>query len=397
MMIDLITGFQSKSIDAVMASDATKALILLEAHGILDSDHTNGVAGLIAKSMTSSTQKLTGTIRDMMKGLLDKLKPALIQVGKFILKFGEKVQSIIQSFSVTLDRVQKVFDQVMASLSSGGSNEALMMHQTFHMFDAMNTGAVTADGLKDVGHLYDIPALQGSKSEQLIKMYDVDKSGDLDHKEFLNFVHGGKIPNILSVVLRSFAKSLAKVAGQVGGAKFRAEIAAQTCDYLELMTAKNHTKVDWISDHLGNGSLPLPFVSGVLITLALKVDDPNTHKTVPTGAYTVNQIMKLHPKGFARAFDNALNETFYESQGYSPDMFAEVAKRLTHWSTQKDPYAEVPSSLVQTSSEASVDSEGAVDAGASTMKVERKLVETMENLAYKVAEENMRNHLASIE
>merc|ERR1719446_1853749 len=321
MMIDLITGFQSKSIDAVMASDATKALILLEAHGILDSDHTNGVAGLIAKSMTSSTQKLTGTIRDMMKGLLDKLKPALIQVGKFILKFGEKVQSIIQSFSVTLDRVQKVFDQVMASLSSGGSNEALMMHQTFHMFDAMNTGVVTADGLKDVGHLYDIPALQGSKSEQLIKMYDVDKSGDLDHKEFIKLVHGGDIPNLLSVVLRSFAKSLAKVAGQVGGSKFRGEIANDVCDYLELMTAKNHTKVDWVSDHLGNGSLPLPFVSGVLISLALKVDDPNTHKTVPTGAYVVNQMMKLHPNGFAKAMDNALNETFYESQGYSPDMF----------------------------------------------------------------------------
>jgi hypothetical protein len=206
-MIDLITGFQSKSIDAVMASDATKAMILLEAHGILDSDHTNGVAGLITKSMTTSTQKLTGTIRDMMKSLLDKLKPALIQVGKFIIKFGEKVQSIIQSFSVTLDRAQKAFDQVMASMSSGGKNEALMMHQTFHMFDAMNTGVVTADGLKDVGHLYDIPALQGSKSDQLIKMYDVDKSGDLDHKEFLNFVHGGKVPNILSVDLRSFAKS----------------------------------------------------------------------------------------------------------------------------------------------------------------------------------------------
>merc|ERR1719487_2956448 len=209
----------------------------------MDSSNLDGLPSLLAKSMTTSTQKLTGTIKDMMKNLLDQLKPALIQVGKFILKFGEKVQSVIQSFSVTLDRVQRVFDQVMASMSSGGKNEALMMHQTFGMFDAMNTGVVTADGLKDVGHLYDIPALQGSKSEQLIKMYDLDKSGDLDHKEFLNFVHGGKIPNILSVVLRSFAKSLAKVAGQVGGAKFRAEIAAQTCDYLELMTAKNHTKV----------------------------------------------------------------------------------------------------------------------------------------------------------
>merc|ERR1712096_93441 len=163
-----------------------------------------------------------------------------------------------------------------------------------------NTGAVTAQGLVDVGHLYDVPALQGDKSKELVNMYDRDHSGDLNHQEFTMLIHGNKIPSLLSVVLRSFAKSLAKVAGQVGGAKFRAEIASQTCDYLELMTAKNHTKVDWISDHLGNGSLPLPFVSGVLITLALKVDDPNTHKTVPTGAYVVNQMMELHPKGFAK-------------------------------------------------------------------------------------------------
>merc|ERR1719217_48395 len=382
-MIDLITGFQSKSIDVVMSSDAAKALVLLEAHGIMDSDHTNGVAGLITKSMTNSVDKLSGSIRDAMKGLLDKLKPALIQVGKFILKFGEKVQQIIESFSVTLDRVQKVFDQVMASMSGKGPNEALMMHQTFHMFDAMNTGAVTVDGLIDVGHLYDIPALQGSKSAAIIKKYDRDHSGDLNHEEFLMFVHGGDIPSVLSVVLRSFAKSLAKVAGQVGGAKFRAEIAAQTCDYLELMTAKNHTKVDWISDHLGNGSLPLPFVSGVLITLALKIDDPNTHKTVPTGAYTVSQIFKLHPKGFAKAFDNALNETFYLSQGYSADFFPVVSKRLTHWANMAakgvNPYSEVPApkeGLLQT--EANVGSDEAVGLEGETIKVERQLLESME-------------------
>jgi hypothetical protein len=388
-LIDFITGYQAKSIDTVLSSNATKALLLLEAHGIMDAAHTDGLHGLITKTMTSSVEKMSGSIRDAMKGLLDKLKPALIQVGKFILKFGAKVQDIIESFSVTLDRVQKVFDQVMASLAGKGPNEALMMHQTFGMFDAMNTGAVTVDGLIDVGHLYDIPALQGSKSEMLIKKYDRDHSGDLDHHEFLMFVHGGDIPNVLSVVLRSFAKSLAKVAGQVGGAKFRAEIAAQTCDYLELMTAKNHTKVDWISDHLGNGSLPLPFVSGVLITLALKVDDPNTHKTVPTGAYVVNQMMKLHPKGFATAFDNACNETFYISQGYSPENFPEVVKLLTHWTTLKNPYSEVPApkaGLIQDS----------VDGGASSMKVERKLVEGLDELAYQVAEENMKKYLTHV-
>jgi hypothetical protein len=405
-VIDLVTGYQARSIDTIISSSATKSLLLLESHGIMDNAHLDGVAGLVTKSMSSSVEKLAGSIRDQIKALLDKLKPALIQVGKFIIKFGDKVQAIIESFSVTLDRVQKVFDQVMASMSSGGSNEALMLHQTFHMFDAMNTGVVTTEGLQDVGHIYDVPALQGKKSHALVVKYDADKSGDLDHDEFLNLVHGGDIPNLLSVVLRSFAKSLAKVAGQVGGAKFRAEIASETCDYLELMTAKNHTKVDWISDHLGNGSLPLPFVSGVLITLALKVDDPNTHKTVPTGAYVVNQIMKLHPKGFAKAFDNACNEAFFVSQGYSPDMFASVVKRLTHWSTMKNPYegmalTQVPEALqlldAQGSGDAAVGANGGLDVNAPTMMVERNLVETMEDMAYKVADDSMRKYLNSIE
>jgi hypothetical protein len=401
-IIDFMTGMQSKAIDVVMDSKATQALLLLEAHGLMDSSTVNGVSGMIAKSMSTSVEKMSGTIKEAIKGLLDKLKPALIQVGKFIIKFGAKVQEIIESFSVSLDRVQKAFDQVMASMSSGGANEALMLHQTFHMFDSMNTGVVSVDGLQDVAKLYDVPALQGNKSVMIVKKYDADKSGDLDHKEFLNLVHGGDIPNILSVVLRSFAKSLAKVAGQVGGSKFRAEIASDTCDYLELMTAKNHTKVDWISDHLGNGSLPLPFVSGVLITLALKLDDPNTHKTVPTGPYVVSQIMKLHPKGFAKAFDLVSNASFYASQGYNPDMHATVVKRLTNWTLLKNPYEGI--ALTQTADaakllddEAYVGADGDVDIAQPTMMVERQLADSMVNMAYKVAESNMRAHMKEIE
>jgi hypothetical protein len=153
---------------------------------------------------------------------------------------------------------------------------------------------------------------------------------------------------------------------------------------------------------LGNGSLPLPFVSGVLITLALKIDDPNTHKTVPTGAYTVSQIFKLHPKGFAKAFDTATNETFYLSQGYSADFFPVVSKRLTHWANMAakgvNPYSEVKApneGLLQ--SEASVGAGGNVGVEGETMKVERQLLETMEDLAEKVAAENMARHLADIQ
>merc|ERR1719261_836640 len=123
---------------------------------------------MMAKSMTTSLTSLTGEIDKAIKALLDTLKPALVQVGKFIIKFGEKVQSIIESFSVTLDRVQKVFDQVMASMSSGGSNLPEMEQQTFHLFDTTNTGTIQVIDLQNVAKMYNIPALQGDKSRDLV-------------------------------------------------------------------------------------------------------------------------------------------------------------------------------------------------------------------------------------
>lgn len=400
-MLDMVVGFQSKSIDAVVTSNATKALVLLQAHGIMDtSQWTNGVSSMIAKSMTTSLEQLTGAITEAIKKLLDKLKPALVQVGKFILKFGPKVQDIIETFSVTLDRVQKIFDQVMAQLASGGAEQDKMEHETFHLFDTTDTGTIEVVDLQNVAKIYNIPALQGNKSDHLVKKYDDDNSGHLDKDEFMLMVHDKSVPNLMSVVLRSFAKSLAQVAGQVGGSRFRGEIADDVADYLELMTAKNHTKVDWISDALGNSSLPLDFTADVLIAIALKVDDPNTHKSIPTGSYVVSQLMKLHPKQAAKAIDKVSDAKFFTSQGYSPDDHAEVVKRITKWSTQKHSSSSLAQvyDMDEASDKVTVGADGSIDGDfGATMLLERKLVETMEELAYKVTDENMQSHLDEIE
>jgi hypothetical protein len=409
-MLDFVVGFQSKSIDAVVSHNATKALVLLQAHGIMDVSHlSNGLSGMVTQAMTTSMQKLAGSIEAGIKKLLKLLKPALVQVGKFIIKFGEKVQNIIESFSVTLDRVQKIFDQVMASMAKKGANILQLEHETWHLFDTTNTGTILPQDLKNVASIYNIPALQGNKSDQLVNRYDADESGDLDKKEFLKMVHDKDVPNIMSVVLRSFAKSLAQVAGQVGGSKFRGEIAADVADYLELMTAKNRTKVAWISDALGNGSVPIEFVADVLASIALKVDDPNSHKSVPTGPTVIAEMMKIHPKETAEAIDHVSNATFWTSQGFSPSDQAAVVKRITAWSTQH--HADSGSSLAQvlgmeeaaklheerSLDEATIDADGSVSMGEPTMLMERKLISVMEDLAYTVTAENMRLHLSEIE
>jgi hypothetical protein len=367
-----------------------------------------GLSGMVAKSMTTSLAKLTGEVGKAIKKLLDMLKPALEQVGKFIIKFGAKVQDVIESFSVTLDRVQKTFDQIMASTAPKGANAEAMLHETFHLFDTTNTGTIEVVDLQNVAKIYNIPALQGNKSDDLVKKYDQDQSGDLNKHEFTLMLDDKNVPNLMSVVLRSFAKSLAQVAGKVGGSKFREEIAMDVADYLELMVAKNHTKVEWISDALGNESLPLDFVADVIAAMALKVDDPNTHKSIPTGSFVLSQLMKLHPKTTAKAIDKVSNATYWTSQGFSPEDHATVVKRVTKWSTQKHS----SESLTQVESEswtddstltqqqisdvATVSADGSVDVSAPTMLLERKLIDVMEDLAFSVAEDNMRSHLDMI-
>ena len=90
---------------------------------------------------------------------------------------------------------------------------------------------------------------------------------------------------------RKYAKRLAEIAGDVGEARLRDDVARSVANYVKLVAglkiesetqgpgtvsrllragswqvcAKNMTKVDWISDRLGNGSVPLDFTGTVFV------------------------------------------------------------------------------------------------------------------------------------
>merc|ERR1719331_88547 len=103
--MDMVVGFHSKSIDAVVVNNATKALVLLEAHGIMDaSSVTNGLSGMVSRSMTTTLTQLTG--------LLDKA-------------------------------IKKLWKQ--------------LEHETFHLFDTTDTGTIEPIDLKNVAKIYNIP------------------------------------------------------------------------------------------------------------------------------------------------------------------------------------------------------------------------------------------------
>merc|ERR1719160_1177544 len=103
----------------------------------------------------------------------------------------------------------------MASTNHAGAMAKQMEHETFHLFDTTDTGTIEPIDLKNVAKIYNIPALQGNKSDDLVEKYDKDQSGDLNKHEFTLMLDDKDVPNLMSVVLRSFAKSLAQVAGKV--------------------------------------------------------------------------------------------------------------------------------------------------------------------------------------
>jgi len=44
-----------------------------------------------------------------------------MQIGKWLTTFGEAMQTKLEEFSTMLDRVQKLFDQIMAKISGAAT------------------------------------------------------------------------------------------------------------------------------------------------------------------------------------------------------------------------------------------------------------------------------------
>merc|ERR1719210_2492898 len=105
---------------------------------------------MITQSIHNILMKGTDTLSQLLDTLMVKIRPALEQVGKWIVAFGDKIQSALEMFSVTMDKVQEIFDQVMAQLNGKGNNEEEMLEQTFGLFDMQNRGFVSAQDLLDV-------------------------------------------------------------------------------------------------------------------------------------------------------------------------------------------------------------------------------------------------------
>eukprot|EP00971_Amphidinium_carterae_P174107 3451211-Amphidinium_carterae.1 len=190
-----------------------------------------------------------------------------------------------------------------------------MIHDTYTLFDPENEGYITAEGLQQVADLYALTVLAGNKSLELVEKYDQHGDGKLDLDEFTLMVQDDSVPNLMSAVLRTYAQKLAEVAGNVGSARMRDEVATTVVRYFGLVCAKNMTKVTWVSNRLTNGSLPLEFTADILAQLCLSADDPNKLTTADVGDIVITKMMELNSTATLAAFDLVSDPTFWVTEG----------------------------------------------------------------------------------
>jgi len=289
----------------------------------------------IVASLEQVSVKAMAKIAEFVDKFIELIRPALEQIKKWLVSFGEKIQSALEQFGTTVDRVQKIFDQAMAKLSMGaGGNLEDMIYNTYTLFDTDNSGLLQASDIESVANLYGISALQGNKAKQLFEKYDGDGKGGLDPKEYTLFVHDPSIPGVMSLVLRTYAKKLATVSGNVASAKMRDEAAVSVVDYLTLVCAKNMTKVAWVSQALTNGSLPIQFTADVLIGFAANLDNPNSLTLIDVGAVIVGEMMRLNPATVVEALKLLSNPAFWESEGFNLPDQPDIVEQVVRWVVQ---------------------------------------------------------------
>mmetsp|Transcript_127725 Transcript_127725/g.226319 ORF Transcript_127725/g.226319 Transcript_127725/m.226319 type:complete len:1124 (-) Transcript_127725:98-3469(-) len=385
-IIDLLVGLTGSTADQIAGDNTTKSLLQLQGqkaqrrNGSASPD-ISAMTGLVLGQIDQLLDQLMEKVNEALETLLVAIRPALEQVGAFISQFGEKVLAILDSFSNTLDKVQKIFDQVMTSMGPTGGSFEDVFHNTFTLFDFSNTGTIAPNDLKLAANTYKISALEGAKADELVQKYDKDGSGELDEKEFAAAAQDPSVPDMLPVVLRSFSSRLAEVSGLVGQSKFRDDVAQNVVSYLQLMGAKNMTKVYWISDRLTNASLPSAFTSDLMVNLAFQDDDPNAMTTADIGQVVIDAMLYMNANYTMKCFDQLSDTDYWESEGYDFDDQPTVIGKVTKWITNS------PNSLLQTDMEASAGED------PDMILLEEEVLEAMPMVAKQLAQAKMEAHI----
>lgn len=337
---DTLAGLGDATEEALSAHGGREA-VLLEFTGRRPDAVGGGALGVnqvltdgevLVPGLNESLPRAIGNITAPLDALIDLIEPSLLLIGKWEVTFGDKLQAGVEMFATAIDLVQKMFDQIMAQMAGGGGSDAYMEENTFTLFalSGKNNG-ITVQDLKDVSSIYSIAALNGEKAEDIHAKYDIDRDAFIDASEYKSLVLDDSLPYIMAVALRTYSTRLTAVAGSTRSARMRDEVAKELVGYLQLVAAKNMTKVGWIADLLGNGTLPMAFTASVMRNLALVADDPAALTTDDVGAVVIGAMSDLHPGYTTKAVNMMADADFWASEGFDTADQPVCVDRVTQW------------------------------------------------------------------
>jgi len=330
--------------------------------------HGNGKKPTREQFMASLEQALDtalGEALELIQEVLQKfwvlIKPALETVSTWLVTFAAKFQEVIDQFSQTLDKVQKVFDQIMASVSGTTDLQGKMVNDTYSMFALTHlTGGATGPGvivlkdLKTVARQYGFTTLQGIKATELFRKYDANNDGLLSVDEYGQLVTDPDVPAVMPVVLRTFASQLAVVAGQVGSGKLRPELAQAVALYLKVASTRDLDDIRKQTLQLTNGTMDIGFSAMVLKELADLKMNPNVITTIDAGQLIVSDMMEVDAAYFKKIYTKLADPEWWESEGYDLPKQAPNVEQVTKWITIATASKQNGTSLLQTESASSV-------------------------------------------
>jgi uncharacterized protein YoxC len=336
----------------------------------------------IEEKVKAVIQKLCDSVDDFWK----MMKPALLQVGKWLHSMGKKMQGFIEQFSQTLDKAQKIFDQVMAKLSGPDPIKEKMVFNTFNIFDVHHRQAISVNDIKETASLFGVTALSGAKGAEWHKKYDLNKDGFLEIDEYYLAVDDPSVPGVMAYVLRIFSKKLSQIAGQLKGAKMRDEVAECTTEFFQLMMAKNLTKTKWVSNAITNGSLPIQFSAAVFKQLVEQDKAPDKLTDLPVGCSIIGFMVEMAPDYVQKILKEAADPDYWAKQGYEKKTQKPTIKTLKAWIKANGKCESDDSSLLQAE----------METDASTSEAYKALISYLDELTDEVMDQKITEYHAGL-